>query len=255
MSAPVVACTWPVARLERGDQREMFALLEQTYDCVSEARFVADLQNKDSVILLRESGSGRICGFSTLKKITAPTTGEVVFYSGDTVVSREYWGTRILGTEFLRNLFWEKLRRPWRKVYWVLISKGYKTYLLMANNFRVHYPRYECPTPPAVQRQMDALGGRLFAAHYHAAEGVVRFPSSLGQLKPGVADVREVDTPDPRVAFFQSRNPGWAGGDELFCLAEMSLTLPLRYAAKRVFRRFGGPPWRVPGTRLPGRAA
>ena len=33
-----------------------------------------------------------------------------------------------------------RIKYPFNELYWLLISKGYKTYLLLANNYYVYYP-------------------------------------------------------------------------------------------------------------------
>jgi hypothetical protein len=33
-----------------------------------------------------------------------------------------------------------RVKYPFNEFYWLLISKGYKTYLLLANNYYVYYP-------------------------------------------------------------------------------------------------------------------
>jgi len=42
---------------------------------------------------------------------------------------------------FAKHLLLAKIRTPGRRVYWFLISKGYKTYLLLARTFLGFLPR------------------------------------------------------------------------------------------------------------------
>ena len=215
----------------------MYGLLQYTYDSTDPERFERDLYAKDDVILLVHPVTDSIHGFSTLRYLEREVNGELVdcVYSGDTVIDRAYWGQKVLGRAFLMELFKRRLRRPLRPLYWMLISKGYKTYLLMANNFDEHWPRWETTTPTREQAILDALAGELFGSDYHAPTGVVRFAESMGHIKPGLADVTtELVRSRPRVAFFERRNPGWRGGDELVCLAAFPWTLPLRYAWKAI---------------------
>jgi hypothetical protein len=219
--------------LAQGDIEQLFSLFQGYYDSISFDAFLKDLQAKDRIILLRDQ-AGVIHGFSTLRFFDIKLENRLVggVFSGDTVVAKTHWGDRSLGKAFLYELFHQRLRHPFRPLYWALISKGYKTYLLMTNNVPVHWPRYEQPTPRSDQVLLDAFGSHLFPEYFDPARGVVKFPKSQGQLKAGVADISDDLLPNPRIAFFKQRNPGWSQGEELMCLARMDWSLPLRYAWK-----------------------
>ncbi len=107
-------------------------------------------------------------------------------------------------------------------LFWLLISKGFRTYLYLPLFFRAFFPRRDAPTPPAVQRVLDVLAARRFGPAYDPDAGLLRFPASLGQLRPGLADTPAGRREDPDVRFFLQRNPGYARGEELVCLAEIS---------------------------------
>lgn len=224
-----------------GDERdEMFALFSQYYDCVERARFDGDLDQKDAVILL--TAGGAIQGFSTLKTLPVRVgrRTHVGVYSGDTVLAREYWGQRVLGKVFLRYLFKQKLRRPLRPFWWFLISKGYKTYLLMANNFGEHWPRHEQATPADRQEILDRFGEAYFPDTYQPDTGLIVFPASLGQLKFHITPITDEQREVPRIAFFEEKNPTWMSGTELACLARMTWTMPLYYSLKALWKLSGG---------------
>ena len=226
------ARTVPIASVTPAQRTRLWTLFSEAYEDVNEAVFLADFASKDHVILLDD---GELQGFSTLREVEVDLDGRVHLgmFSGDTVVAQQYWGDRTLGRAFLSHLFWRRLRALHRPYWWILISKGYKTYLMMANNFPVHWPRLESATPPEVLPVMSEFGGALFGASYHADSGIVRWDEPHGRLRPGVADI----TPGlaetvPRVGFFEAQNPGWSRGDELFCLARMDMSAPFAYAAK-----------------------
>ena len=229
-----------IGKLSASERDEMFALFAQYYDCVERARFDSDLDKKDAVILLRAAGA--IQGFSTLKTLPVRVGLRTHYgvYSGDTVLAREYWGQRVLGKVFLRYLFGQKLRRPLRPFWWFLISKGYKTYLLMANNFGEHWPRHEQATPPERQQILDAFGAAYFPDYYQPATGLIEFPESLGQLKFHVTPITDEQREVPRIGFFEQRNPTWIQGTELACLARMTWTMPLYYSFKAIWKLSGG---------------
>ncbi len=235
LKARVVA----VPSLEEAQRRHMYHLFGSYYDGVTEERFRQDLAGKDHVILLSEAGSGTLRGFSTLKNLELTVAGRRVFgvFSGDTVVEKEYWGSRALGIAFLRYMFQQKLRRLFHPLYWILITKGYKTYLIMANNFPEHYPRYEKVTPAQVQVLIEGFARHLFGGAYDAGRNLLDYGESHGHLKQGVAGISpSLQDENPRVAFFSRVNPTWASGTELVCLARMTWWMPLGYQLKSMFR-------------------
>ena len=68
-----------------------------------------------------------------------------------------------------------------------------------------------------------SIAERQFGNGYDATSGLIRFPNPCGQLKPDLADIPVGRSDDPHVRFFLKHNPGYADGDELVCLAEVSL--------------------------------
>ena len=210
----------PRAGLTARDRDQMYVLLE-TYFCGTDrARFESDLEEKEAVIVLRDGG--RIVGFSTFMRMSATIDGEnvVAFFSGDTIVAREYWGESLLSRIWGQTMLHEASQIDAR-VFWFLICSGYKTWRFLPVFFRDFYPHPDRPTPAAAQRILDALGAAKFGSEYVRGEGVVRFRRPT-PLRPGVADVTEQRLRDPRIAFFERVNPGHAAGDELACLTEIS---------------------------------
>ena len=226
----------PVAEVDEASRDVMFALFERYYDAVDRSRFEADLDAKDHVILLRDNETHTIRGFSTLRRLTFEHEGVMHrgVYSGDTVIDKDYWGGSALGRAFLFYLLREWLRRPTKPLWWFLISKGYKTYLLMANNFEEHWPRFEASTPREAKSIMDGFAQQLFGDAYYPAPGLVRHANSLGHLREDIACIDEdLLAANPRVQFFQDSNPQWSDGDELVCVARMRWSMPFTYAWKK----------------------
>ncbi|HYR28933.1 MAG TPA: hypothetical protein VEU30_10735, partial [Thermoanaerobaculia bacterium] len=171
---------------------------------------------------LSPTGGGRIVGFSTFMRLTATIDGEevVAFFSGDTIVAREYWGESILARTWGTTMIAEAERIGGR-VYWFLICSGYKTWRFLPVFFRAFHPNPGSPTPPREQHVLDTLAAAKFGGEYRREEGVVRFERPT-PLRPGVADVTEERLRDPRIAFFERITPGHIHGDELVCLTEIS---------------------------------
>jgi hypothetical protein len=215
------------ARLTVEDRERMYEVLETYFSGTDRARFEADLREKEGVILLRDAEHDRIQGFSTFMRMNARIDDRdvVAFFSGDTIIEREFWGDTLLSRMWARLVFAEADRlaaaSPATRVYWFLISSGYKTWRFMPVFFRQFFPNLETETPLDLQQIMDTLGTRKFGDEYRPEEGIVRFRNPM-PLRPGVADLTEEKLRDPQVAFFAARNPGWPNGDELVCLTEIA---------------------------------
>jgi hypothetical protein len=219
----------PSERLTAEDRRAMYALLEMYFSGTDRRRFEGDLQEKDAVILLRDAASGQVQGFSTFMQMSTHVDGQevVAFFSGDTIVDREYWGETLLSRLWGRAIFAEADRiaaaRPEARLYWFLICSGYKTWRFLPLFFREFYPNADVATPSHIKRILDTLAAHKFGNEYLPGPGIVRFRSAA-PLRPGVADLTDQRLRDPRVAFFARMNPNHAQGDELACLAELSRT-------------------------------
>jgi hypothetical protein len=222
----VVCQIVPIAAIDEVTARAMYALFERFYVDVSWERFLGDLREKSCVLLLRQAGGrrrpGPIVGFSTvLRTRVAGAPKAHLLFSGDTIVDPSCWRERPLEKAFVRLMLREKLRNPTRPLYWMLMSKGFATYRLLRTSFRRGYPRPGAETPEALGRVLAEFYGARYGAAFDPRRGVVAFPERHGALRPGIAasPTRRLDDPDAR--FFVERNPGWARGDELACIAEI----------------------------------
>jgi hypothetical protein len=216
----------------------MWTVFRAYYADVRRADFDRDLDEKDHVILLRDSGDASLQGFSTLKVYDQLVQGRRVraIFSGDTIVDAAYWGQSALHWTFLRFLVQQKLRSPATPLYWFLISKGYKTYLLLARNFPEHWPRHDRATPELAQALLDALSIGRYGDAYDRTRGVLSFPEPHGRLRTYVAPLTEAELAHPDVRFFAERNPGHVEGDELCCLGKVDLAFVLRGAGRSLVR-------------------
>jgi len=228
----------PIADVTLSERHEMYALLRTYFDGTTRERFEADLREKEAVILLRDDASGRIQGFSTFARMT-PRPGVVAFFSGDTIIDREFWGETVLSRAWGATVFAEAERiaaaDPQTSVYWFLISSGYKTWRFLPLFFREFYPTMEAPTPPHVRDLLDTLGEQRFGAEYLPDLGIVRFRNPT-PLRRGVAEITDERLRDPRIAFFARTNPGHGQGDELACIAELSRANLTRAGLRMVSR-------------------
>ncbi|MGZ3789115.1 MAG: hypothetical protein ACXVLQ_11365 [Bacteriovorax sp.] len=237
MKRKLVAKTIKVGSLYESQIVEMFSLFELSYENISFDRFQHDLKAKSRVILLFDKNK-KIQGFSTLFDFDFfhNKKNYRILYSGDTLISPDYWGTSALTMEFLRNIILLKVRYPTRPVWWFLISKGYKTYLLLANNFINYYPRFDRETPLEYQSLLQELSEKLYPGKFNKKTGIIEFgDEEHDHLKDTIAPItEELMEKYPKIKFFQEKNPDWRKGNELACIGEVDPLLGLVHPIKIV---------------------
>ena len=237
------AGTVPVAKVGAQDRSAMYALYETYYANVTYEEFDRDLSKKNDVIILREASTKRIVGFTTILLMKVELKGRKVhaIFSGDTIVEKQFWGQTALHFEFARYFIMHKIKNPFTPFYWFLISKGYKTYLLLTNNFLNFYPRLDRETPPEYKELIKNLATTLYPNHFDSNTGLITFPYQSAHLK---CDVAQIDAhllaTNPKVAFFQRQNPNWMQGSELCCVGELEWRLPLNYCLKVLRKKLKG---------------
>lgn len=210
------------AELTTAQRARMYTLLADYFSNVSQAQFEADLAEKESVVILADSTTTEVQGFSTLMRLRVEVEGQpvVAFFSGDTIIHRDYWGETELPRLWGKHVFELADSLPETRVFWFLISSGYKTYRFLPVFFREFYPTYRQPTPPDIQQILDAVAHHKFPGEYDPVSGLIRF-NEASPLKAGVAEVTKRRLKDPHIAFFVTINPDYAKGDQLACLVEL----------------------------------
>ncbi len=200
----------------------MRSLMNEYYENVSPEQFKTDLDEKEKVILLRDDET-RIRGFSTMKRFSVTVDGQEVvgIFSGDTIIEPVCWGTFALLKSWLTLALQWSDDTPHDRVYWLLLSAGYKTYRFLPVFFDAFYPTHETPTPPKQQRILDTLATARYPETYDPDDGVVRLNHPT-PLRDGVAPPTERRRQDPNVSFFLESNPGHTEGDELVCLTQVT---------------------------------
>jgi hypothetical protein len=199
----------------------MFALLAAHFVGVDRTTFDRDLEDKNCAILL-EDDAGDLRGFSTMVVYESRAAGTPVsvVYSGDTIVDRAWWGGPALARTWVRAVRQLAPDSEPRDVYWLLLTSGFRTYRFLPVFFREFYPRFDAATPPRDGELLDVLARERFGRHYDAASGVVRFVQPQ-ILAPDLVTLPAGRMPDPHIAFFLERNPGFVCGDELVCLTRI----------------------------------
>jgi hypothetical protein len=211
----------PREALSGAQRDEMHALLSHHFDGVTREQFERDLAEKNWVVEIRRDG--RLLGFSTLLAYEAHFDGRALtaIYSGDTIVAPEAWGSPALARTWIAAVNHLRAARPSRPCYWLLLTSGFRTYRFLPVFWREFFPRHATPTPPHEERLLHHLAATRYGAWHDASSGIVRFPRPQ-RLRGHLGAIPTGRTADADVAFFLSRNPGHADGDELACLTEIS---------------------------------
>ena len=223
-----------VSRLSLPLRTRLWQVFKEYYADVNRETFERDLSNKSHVILLLDRRLGAICGFSTFVLYQETIEGQRigVLYSGDTIIQRDYWGQTALQRAFILAFLRYKLRYPWLSTYWFLISKGYKTYLLLSRNYCEYWPRHDRKTPGYDQAILHALSARRFPESYLPELGILRFDKPQGMLREHVAPIELGQLQVPDIRFFHTANPGHARGEELCCIGKFDTKTILRASAR-----------------------
>ena len=222
------------AALGEHEIRAMYAIYATYYDATTETVFREDLAGKSHVLMLEAEGD--LKGFSTIAVVDFEFGGAAnrAIFSGDTIIDHHFWGEQELVRAFCRFAGALKAQSPQLPLYWLLISKGYRTYRYLDAFAHDYQPHHERPAPPESRARLETLARRKFGASFDAASGLLRFPESRGQLKERWAEVRDPLHEHPAVSFFLARNPRYFAGEELVCLAELDAG-NLRSFARRAF--------------------
>ena len=238
------------AMLAPADIAAMYHLFAAHYDCTDAASFASDLAEKSHVILFHDGA--RLCGFSTLTLLALEPNGSTpacsILFSGDTIITPDYWGEQALALAFCRFVGGLKAAQPAVPLYWLLISKGYRTYRylhLFARHYWPHYwphrPDTQATTANATatdDTQLELIlhraASQKFGTAWDRATGLIRFPQSHGQLRPDLALVRPHLREHTDIAFFLEKNLRYAQGEELACITLLDLP-NLRGVARRAF--------------------
>jgi hypothetical protein len=234
----IVRCT----ALDDPTRRALCDLYLSSYEATTPELFHGDLLGKDEVLLLH--AGARLVGFTTLRVFDAAWRGQAirVVFSGDTVVERAHWGQQSLSQHWLRRMGQIKRDQPDKRLVWLLLVKGHRTYRYLHVFAKTFHPRPaqhlgqdlghgsdqgadldaclgDCDSDLAALA--DHLARQQWPGDYRPISGVVEFVPSRGQLKQDLADPRPDELLRPGVAYFLQRNPGYRRGHELVCVCDV----------------------------------
>jgi hypothetical protein len=221
--------------LSEAERDSLFEIFAATYDAVTRERFLSDLSKK-ALVLLIQNESGENVGFTTFDLLVDVFEGQKSYalFSGDTVIQKEHRGEHVLALSWIRTVaaFYAALQPA--PFYWFLIVKGEKTYRYLPAFFQNYTPSLRADVSIADKELLRRLAKTCFGEHFNPLSGVVEFPESQGHLKDFEAAIPEHKLKNPEIAFFLEKNPGYARGHELACLARIT-TPNFRPWGRKVF--------------------
>lgn len=211
-----------IQELTATDKAAMHRLLNCHFAGATTEVFETDLSLKNWVLLLKDD-SRVLKGFSTLLMYDITFERELitVVYSGDTIIDPSVWSSSALSVAWIAAVNQLKAQYSGSKLYWLLISSGFRTYRFLPTFWQTFYPRHDQTMPAKSRRLMTFLCHRQFGEWYDEATGIVRFPSPQ-KLKGHLEGIPQARLRNPHVRFFAQNNPGAAQGDELVCLTEIA---------------------------------
>lgn len=210
--------------ISSSEQKEMHQIFIKYYRNADINTFKNDLDKKNGAFIVRKKSTGEIVGFSTLLEMRMKINGKKILgvFSGDTIIEEEYWGRNPMAFAYVKYFISTLISNPFTPIYWLLISKGYKTYLLLANNFLNHYPCYNRENKRLADIS-EAYSKYLFPDYYDDMKRIIDFGKNYQSLKGGVAEITgEMCEKFPKIAFFNEKNPTWDRGTELPCVGELN---------------------------------
>ncbi|TGL55100.1 hypothetical protein EHQ59_05695 [Leptospira kemamanensis] len=209
--------------------QQMYSLMEENYLGMEFPSFCSDLMEKTKVFLFHKEET--IQGFTTLKLKTQEIENQTIqiAYSGDTVLSKKFRGTLSIPIYWGRYML--EVSKEEIPLYWLLTSKGFRTYRYLSVFFKVFYPNPLIENE-SLKRYRDLIASLQFGEEFNKQTGILK-------RKKQVQTIRDLDseeiaithTKDPYIQYFVSQNKNYHLGEELVCLAPFSKSniIPIIY--------------------------
>ena len=193
----------------------MICLMKESYEGITKYDFTNDLKNKQFCLLIEDKDC--VCGFTTIETFQMHWKKSIidVVFSGDTVIKKEYRNTNILWLSFGK---WMLTYSKNKDLYWFLISKSYRTYRYLTQNFNHFFPSISAQDSN-LKGIATALAKTKYPNQYSEKENVIKSDARKQYLKI---------TEQPKIkfskqeSFYYNLNPGYVNGDELVCVVPYS---------------------------------
>lgn len=201
----------------------MYELFAAAYVGSGPGEFESDLADKHWVIRIF-SRTGALEGFSTVRLEPDRVLGRDLcfLFSGDTVMAREARGGSALAGAFTHVMRRVLGDAGGSQVWWMLLSKGHRTYRYLPLYFRRWHPMPGRAADALESALLERFCSRRYGQAWKSDRGLVVFDPPRERMNDREAAIAPARLNDPAIRFFLERNPGFASGDELACLAEVS---------------------------------
>ena len=211
-----------VTNITSTEKKQMHTILSKYFLGTSFDEFVHDLSQKEVAIFIEKEG--KIMGFSTLVCSEVQVNGESVpvIFSGDTIVEKEHRNSSGLGIE-VANYF-DRVRERFadREVYYLLATKGWRTYKVLPFFFNEFYPRAGVQTPLKIKEIMDSFCQKKYGLSYDAKRGHIVAEGDPQRIRSeNLYDSAYPDRQSSDIDFFFEKNPNYLDGTELVCIASI----------------------------------
>jgi len=208
--------TWVArSRLTLVEIAGMAALYQRYYVGAATEAFTRDLADKD-LVAMGQDANGHVAGFSTAKVIRGAEEGSILF-SGDTIVDTSARGTAGVLDAYLALMTRLMHTEKNALLYWLLISKGPRTYRLLPAFFSRYYPGLNGDA--TLRSELNRIAQLRFGEAYDPVSHLYRPPSPHDRLRPEHCDFNAADAV---MRWFDRANPEWRDGVELCSLTPVT---------------------------------
>ena len=211
-----------ITNITLDEKKQMYAILSKYFLGTSYDEFVDDLSQKEVAIFIEEEG--QILGFSTLVCSEVQVGGKAVpvIFSGDTIVEKAYRNSSGLGIEVANYFDMVRERFEERTVYYLLTTKGWRTYKVLPFFFNAFYPRVEVETPLKIKNIMKSFCQKKYGDRYDEKRGLIVAEGNPQRLRSeNLYDSAYPKRASSDIDFFFEQNPNYLDGTELVCLASI----------------------------------
>src|ERR1700742_5118188 len=190
MPQQLVSSCVAVASIDAAMRQSMVALFIEHYDGVSCATFLRDLAEKEWAILLHDD-RGTLRGFSTLRVYARNVRGVSLrlLFSGDTIIEPTYWGEQTVARAWCDVAGRLAAAEPETPMYWLLLSKGFRTYLYLPLFFAEFWPRRDAGMPSFERAVIDDFASFKYGDCWRPERGVITFDEAPGRLRGELAEI------------------------------------------------------------------
>ena len=222
--------------------------LATRYNAGTRAAFEASVRAKKYLVTIRDPETRVLIGMGTIDvypfEERPARDGHkakrcIVIYTGNAIFEPAVRGFSIIQRIGFRCYLEARVKHPLTPVWLFYDTFSFKSYLMLANNFDVFWPRWDQPTPARVADFIDRLGQHRYGTAWDASRGLCQ--RGERKLLDGVADITPELLANAHIRYFRERNPGAQDGDMLAVVAPLRASNWLAVLRRARQRKQRGP--------------